>query len=150
MGRCWGLTFLLTVMVACSHSTSIEHRVGQSIDNCKSDSPCIIRVKDFTDFEWDEMHVFEYGASLDQIEQAIGTSFPDYVEFTRRMVFLNGGKIVHREAEPTDVERVTNGQLVFAESYRDTHWSFTRENAVFKAQKKQSNGATSFALTQVK
>ena len=150
MTRCSLLIFAVVFTFSCSHWTSIEHLAGQRIDNCSENGPCIIRFKDVTDFEWDEMYVFESGATLDRIEKALRTPFPDYVEFTRRLVFLKNGKIVYREDEPTDIERIVQGQLTFAESYSDPHWFFTPESAVFSAQKKQSNGATYYVLTQIK
>jgi hypothetical protein len=96
------------------------------------------------------MHVFEAGASLDEIKQSLGTEFPGYVEFTRRMVFLKDGRIVHREDEPTDIERPVNGEVSFAESYSDPHWSYTPETAVFRAEKKQFDRGVYYTLTQVK
>lgn len=96
------------------------------------------------------MHVFEYGATQDQIEKSLGTSFPDYIEFTRRIVFLKNGKIIYREDKPTNIEGSVAGQVSFAESYRDPHWSFTPANAVFRAEKKQFSGGAYYVLTQVK
>jgi hypothetical protein len=51
------------------------------------------------------MHVFENGATQDQSKNLLGTSFPGYVEFTRRIVFLKNGKIIYREDEPTKIEQ---------------------------------------------
>ena len=109
-----------------------------------------MKITDVTDFQWDQMHVFASGATREEIEKSLGTDFPDYQEFTRRLVFLKGGKIVRREDEPTDIERPVNGQVTFAESYADPHWSYTPETAVFRAEKKSFNGGVYYALTQVK
>jgi hypothetical protein len=96
------------------------------------------------------MHVFEAGASLDEIKKSLGTEFPDYVEFTRRIVFLKDGRIVHREDEPTDIERAVNGQVSFGDSHTDTHSSYTPETAVFRAEKQEFDGGVYYALVQVK
>ena len=97
------------------------------------------------------MHVYSYGASLEVIEKALGTRFPGYVELTRRIVFLKDGKIVHREDEPTEVERSANGEVSFAESYPEpSHWLFTPDTAVFRAEKKEFEGGVHYALTQIK
>jgi hypothetical protein len=109
-----------------------------------------VKIKDVTDFQWDQMHVFESGATLDKIEKSLGTNFPDYVEYTRRIVFLKDGKIVRREDQPTDFERPTNGAVGFAETGKDQHWSYTPETAVFRAEKKSFDGGVYYVLTQVK
>ena len=137
------------LFLSCSGSQTIEQRIGQRVNACSA-SPCIVKITDVTDFAWDQMHVFEYGATQDQIEKSLGTGFPNYVEFTRRMVFLKNGKIVYREDEPTNIERPGTGQVSFAESYTDPHWSFTLANAVFRAEKKQFSGGVHYVLTQVK
>ena len=145
------LMFALMMLFGCSKSGQIEQRIGERINSCKPSEPCIVRITDLTDFQWDQMHVFEYGARLDEIEKALGTSFPNYVEFTRRLVFLKDGKIVYREDEPTDIEGPVNGKVCFGdESYTDPHWLFTPDNAVFRAKKKEFDGGVYYTLTQIK
>jgi hypothetical protein len=144
------LSFLVAILfLSCSNSQTIEQRIGQRVNACSA-SPCVVKIADLTDFAWDQMHVFEAGATLDEIQKSIGTSFPGYVEFTRRFVFLKNGAIVHREDEPTNLEHPVAGQVSFAESYADPHWSFTPANAVFRAEKKQFFGGAYYVLTQVK
>lgn len=143
------LTFTI-LLAGCSRSGPIEQRIGERIDACNPTVPCLVRITDVTDFQWDQMHVFEAGASLDEVKKSLGTEFPGYVEFTRRIVFLKDGRIVHREDEPTDIERPVNGKVSFAESYTDPHWSYTPETAVFRAEKKQFDRGAYYTLTQVK
>lgn len=141
------------MMLGCSRSGLIERRVGEKVESCKPGEPCVIRIADFTGFEWDKMYVFSYGAELSDIEAAIGTPFPNYVEFTRRLVFLKGGKIVYREDEPTDIERPVDGEVIFAEaeSYPvSAHWAYTPETAVFSAEKKKFDGGAYYALKRAK
>ena len=109
-----------------------------------------MKITDVTDFTWDQMHVFENGATRDEIEKSLGTTFPDYVEFKRRIVFLNSGKIIYREDEPTNIEQPINGQVSFAETYTNPHWVFTPDNAVFRAEQKRFSGGVYYLLTQVK
>ncbi|HYR74353.1 MAG TPA: hypothetical protein VEM96_00800 [Pyrinomonadaceae bacterium] len=100
------------------------------------------------------MQVFDYGATRDEIEKSLGTDFPTYVEFTRRIIFLKGGKIVRREDEPTDIERLVNGEVTFTEANTDgssnSHGPYTPETAVFRAEKKSFAGGVCYVLTQVK
>jgi hypothetical protein len=150
MKRLYILTFIMLLMFGCSKSGTIEQRIGRRLDDCKSAEACIIKIRDLTDFQWDKMCAFEYEASLDQIEKALGTKFPDYVEFKRRMVFLKDGKIVHREDEPTDIEGLVNGQVSFGESYTNPVWSLTPDTAVFTGKKEEFSGGIYYVLTQVK
>jgi hypothetical protein len=114
MKRFFILTLALSLMLSCSKSGVIERKIGERVDACKSDVPCIVGIKDLTDFQWDKMYVFSYGAYPEYIEKALGTPLPDYVEFQRRIVFLKDGKIVHREDEPTDIESMADGEVSFA------------------------------------
>jgi len=96
------------------------------------------------------MHVFQYNVTQDEIQRSLGTTFPDTRSFTRRIVFLNDGKIVRREDEPTDIERMVNGEVRFTESEKDPHRFVHPETAVFRAEKKSLDGGVYYALTQVK
>jgi hypothetical protein len=145
------LTLALLLMLGCSSSGLIEQRIGKKVDSCKPDTPCIIRIKDLSDFQWDQLYVFSYGTGLDEIQKVLDTSFPDYVEFKRRLVFLKDGKIVHREDEPTNIEHSVDGQVSFAESYTEpSHWLFTPETAVFRAERIEDENGVYYTLKQVK
>ncbi len=145
------LSFLIAILfLSCSNAQTIEQRIGKRVNTCSASTPCIVKITDVTDFSWDQMHVFEAGATLDEIQKSIGTNFPGYVEFTRRIIFLKNGAIAYREDEPTNIEHPVAGQVSFAESYSDPHWSFTPANAVFRAEKKQFSGGAYYVLTQVK
>jgi len=129
----------------------IERRIVEQVNNCKPNSSCIIRIKDLTDFDWDQMHAFSAGASQEFIEKALGIPFPDYVEFKRRIVFLKAGRIVHREDEPTDIEQSVDGQVCFAESYAEpAHWLFSPETAVFSVAKRKFTNGNIYLLTELK
>jgi hypothetical protein len=145
------LTLALLLMLGCSKSGVLERRIGERVDACKADAPCIVRVKDLTDFPWDKMYVFSYGAYPEYIEKALGTPLPDYVEFQRRLVFLKNGKIVYREDEPTDIENLVNGEVTFAGMDTEPSYvSFTPDTAVFIAAKHKHSNGVAYSLTQVK
>ena len=144
------LVATLSLLLLCGCSKRLEESIAQRIDEtCKSSEPCVLRIKDLTHFEWDKMYVFEYSAELYDIETALGTSFPDFVQFRRRMVFLKGGRIVYREDEPTDIERILDGQVVFdipdAEVYR-----VYGPDAEFLATKRKVDERTYYALEQIR
>ena len=150
MKRVCILTLGISFLFGCARSGLVERQIGNRVNACATSTPCIVKIRDVTDFQWDQLHVFEYSATLDEIRKSLGTEYPDYVEFKRRLVFLKDGKIIHREDEPTDIERPVNGEVSFAESHTDQHWLFTPETAVFRAEKKTFDGGVYYALTQVK
>ena len=144
--------FVLLVFCGCSRSGLIEQSIGDKIEACKPDVPCIVKIKDLTSFQWDEMHVFSYGSSLDEIQKTLRTDFPHYVEFKRRIIFLKDGKIVHWENEPTNIEGITEGEVVFVGMDKlPSQLSFTPDNAIFTGAKFYPTSAgVAYSLRQVK
>jgi hypothetical protein len=94
------------------------------------------------------MYVFEFWAELLVIEEALGTSFPDFVQFKRRIVFLKGGRIVHREDQPTNIEKHTDGEVHFKLPDGDVYKAYTPDTAVFGAEKKPCEGGSYYELKQ--
>ena len=77
-------------------SNSIEDRIKNSINDC-SNSNWTIDITKLTDFKWDKMYVFHIATGPDEISGAIEFNYPYYEEFSRSIVFVNKGKIVHYE-----------------------------------------------------
>ncbi len=143
---------ILILMFGCSKSGLIEQAIGEKIEDCKLDVPCIVKIKDLTSFQWDEMHVFSYGSDIGEIEKTLRTKFPNYVEFKRRIIFLKDGKIVHWENEPTDIEAMTEGQVTFIGMENlPSQLSFTPDNAVFIGVKYYpTSTGVAYSLKQIK
>ena len=138
-------------MLGCSRSGLLERRVGERVERCQTGAPCVVRMKDLTGFQWDKMYVFSYGAELSDIETALGTSFPNFVQFTRRLVFLKDGKIVYREDEPTDIEHAVDGEVSFAGmDAQPSYLMFTPETAVFSAKRQEHSHGVLYLLTPLK
>lgn len=67
--------FILLLFWGCSRTGLIEQTIGEKVDACKLDVPYIIKIKDLTDFQWDEMHVFSYDSRLEDIKKTLRTVF---------------------------------------------------------------------------
>ena len=102
--------FLLGIIVfalsSCG-SNSIESKIaGRVKAQCETPTPCIIRISDLTDFQWDEMYVFRYSASIDQIEQVIGVPVTEklYTDHFRpeRFTSAAGYVALFDRGSPTD------------------------------------------------
>jgi hypothetical protein len=149
---------ILATLLLCSCGSGkvgkIERRIGERIDACKPGDSCTIRISDVTDFSWDKMYAFTHNATQDQIDKALGTSFPDYVEFTKRLVFLKDGKIVYREDTPSNIESLVNREVIFDIRETEVYKAYTAEDAVFRGWKEKFNNGSEkdvyYRLGQIK
>jgi len=140
----------LILLQSCGTPTvdphSIEGKLVTTIKtNCGESTGCMIRLRDVTDFAWDRVYVFNYAVTKDQIENIIGTPFPRYEEFKRSIIFLDGGKVVYSEADPTDIEGVINDQVVFDIAARGNYKVYSSESR-FEAQRKSFSRGVYFEL----
>jgi hypothetical protein len=144
----------LVALLLCSCGSGktgrIERRIGERVDACKPGDSCTIRISDVTDFSWDKMYAFTHNATQDQIDRALGISFPDYVEFTRRLVFLKDGKIVYREDAPSNIESLVNREVIFDFPGTEVYKTYTVENAVFRSWKGKFENGVYYQLERIK
>jgi hypothetical protein len=127
-----GISLLAT---GCA-SERVEARIAAKIHrDCRAGAPCTIRLADVTDFAWDRVCVFGYGARAEQIERAIGTAYPNWVEFTRPMIFLSDARIVYSENAPDDVEQPIAGGVYFDVAQSDGYRCFTPESAIYRVER---------------
>ena len=132
---------ILAALLLCSCGSGktgrIERRIGERIDACKPGDACTVRISDVTDFSWDKMYVFKHNATQDQIDKALGISFPDYVEFTRRLVFLKDDKIVYRDDALSNIESLVNGEVTFDFAEYEVYKVYAANDAVFRGWKEK-------------
>jgi len=95
------------------------------------------------------MYVFDYRATKDQINQALGTPFPNYKELTRRIVFLKDSKIVYSEDDPANIEAPINREVIFDIPNTEVYESYMPDT-VFRVEKKEFENGVYYSLTQVK
>lgn len=105
-----------TVALSCRNSAGqhIETLISLKAEKCLTNAKCEVKIRDLTDFEWEKMYAFNYPISLESIENAINAPYPYYEEFTRPLIFISKGKIVYHENNPSNVEGLLDGQVVFA------------------------------------
>lgn len=141
----------MLVAVSGCRSNNIESKIGRRVGaQCETSKPCIIRISDLTDFQWDEMYVFTYIAASDQIEQIIGVPVAERVQFTRKVVFRWHGKVVHNEELPTQVDNLLDGQVVFDIPDEDFYKLYRVDSAVFQVSKREFEDGVYYELKQVK
>jgi hypothetical protein len=140
----------LVVLQSCGTPTinphSIEGKLVTQIKiTCGESTGCTIRLRDVTDFDWDRVYVFNDAVTKEQIEKVIGAPFPRYEEFKRSIIFLNGGKVVYSEADPTDIESVINDQVVFDLTYGNNYKAYS-SGSRFEVQRKNFSRGVYYQL----
>ena len=97
-------------LVSCSGDNSIENKIYKSLKKEKKE---YIDLKDYVNIEWDTAYLFQIPLSHKEIEDILNTKYNHYVEFTRPFVFMKANKVVYYENLPSNIEKMTDGQLVY-------------------------------------
>lgn len=140
---------LLFLILYSRGSRKFERKmVSAIVANCQDRPECLLRPRDVTNFQWDKMFVFGYGASDSEVERVLGTKHRWGGEFQRKIVFTNGGKVVFHEEEPTDVEHPLKDEVAFDFSPNSDYGVYSN-NVVFKVSEKLSPNGRYFELSEV-
>lgn len=98
------------VLISCSGDNSIESKIYKNLKKEKKEE---IDLKDYTDVEWDTAYLFQIPLSHEEVNNILSTKYNHYVEFTRPFVFMKANKVVYYENLPSNIEKMTDGQLVY-------------------------------------
>lgn len=83
--------------------SGVEARLSRTIaQECHNQFPCVIAIKKATDFSWDTMYAFKPSAKQDEVQRVLGTTLDNFSEDARKLVFVNKGRVVLFENEPTN------------------------------------------------
>jgi len=136
---------VLLSLLGCS-TNDIATLIKQQADSCNMN--CVITIPKLTNYKWDKMYVFDNACSPEVIDSAIGMEYPYYKEFSKTMIFLNKGKIVHYENHEDKIETATNGSVIF--DYPDSlHYQvYTPDKAKFRAKLVNFSKGTFYELSQ--
>ena len=143
------ITLFLLEITGCKH-TEFDDKIARKVKAaCKGDGLCTIEIKDVTEFQWDKMYVFKYNSSIEDITKAIGSSPGHYSEFTRKIFFTRGNRIVYSEEEDANVERLLNGEVVFDIPDSINYKVYPIERAKFKVEVKEYEKGIYYQLSQL-
>ncbi len=122
------LIFFIILFVSCNKAT-IENKIYEDIKDSNNSK---IDFKDYTDFKWDTVYVFQTPTNLENINKVIKTEYKNYIEFTRPIIFIKNGKIVYSENNQSNVESLIEGQLVYKDLMNTVSYVLiTKDNSVF-------------------
>jgi hypothetical protein len=102
--------FFCIIITSCNNNVSIENRIYEDL---KSGKKTVIDLKDYANTDWDKAYIFQSVLPHKEINKTLNTEYNHYVEFTRPFVFMKANKVVYYENLPTNIEKMTNGQLVY-------------------------------------
>ncbi|MGI4832304.1 MAG: hypothetical protein ACRYFK_02470 [Janthinobacterium lividum] len=134
------LLLLLAAIAGCK--SRVENNLIKQINqNCGTQAKlkCQVALKDATPFRWDRLYLFGAWTTSDAIKEKIGLDYQgaDVQDDYRRMLFIQGGKVVHEEDfHPFDYQNSTVdfSDLIDSLSQAKTPF-FTPDNALFIADK---------------
>ncbi len=142
------IIIILLTFTGCSE-LNIEKKIVNTIeDNCIKENKCIIIIKELTNFNWDRMYVFKYNTTSEDIRNVIGSTPPHFTEFSRKIIFKLNSSIVHYEEECSNVEGLTNGEVIFDLNENEIYKEYTIEDAVFFGEKLEFDKGVYYKLKQ--
>jgi len=126
--------YILILLVSISiygcneRSSSMESKIVNHIDSCNY---CEIILKDITTFSWEKVYIFNTPASLEEIEKAIGSQYPNYKEFTRAWIFMKSNRIIYSENNPSNIEHVIKDQIIFEDEMDTDKYKIYTQDDIF-------------------
>ncbi len=135
---------MLSFMSCQEYKTPFEEKIEVHLAQHMQNDQMQIDLNEFTDFDWEVLYVFRETATLSQIEDVMGTSYPYFEDVARRLVFMKENQIMHHEAVFPNVEGILSGQALF--SIPDTSHYITIYPQKINVHKKQLDKGYYYAL----
>jgi len=141
------VTIALASCPATAPTDPFEISVGREIQRrCVGAAPCRLRLTAATSFPWDTLYVFPYTMNRIEIEAVLGRPTSDYIEFSKKLVFVSNGEIVHEETTPVSVEHPMDGEILFGDPSDPLTYERVSANEVFTVDRVSSATAEYFVL----
>ena len=149
--RTWHLVLLALLTASCEPSLSpLDTSVGPVIKKqCQFDTPCTIKLRDATGFDWDEMYVLRPGVFDVEAKHYLPEVGELRGEFNRKIVFLKNGKRVNADEAPSIIEgeHTPPGMLFFDQGiYGNPDCLRYFSNVEFTVTKERWIGGDSYQL----
>jgi len=148
MNHFYFFIFLFIILISCNTNT-FDNKIINKIENTCKENSCLVKIKDLTNFDWENMYVFKYNATFEEISKAIGIAPPHYKEFTRKIIFTLNEKIVYFEEEKANIEGLIDNEVVFDIPDSVNFKKYTLQNAIFKTYKKEYKNGNYYEMKQI-
>lgn len=148
---CLFLVVWLMFFGCSNHKNVLQFDIKVYLDNHYKEKETIIRIAEFTDFEWDYFLVFQYPVSASEIEKAIGVKYDGSLDLTAGMIFVQNGKIVYNEIFEDVYSGLAPFQIYpYEDINAELHYNvFTPKKASFRCEKVISEESHGYRLYPV-
>lgn len=150
---CIGVILSFFSVVKGSNSKAIKDRI---IKKCNNDNDIIIRLSDFTDFEWDKCIVYGPSTQTKDICDAFNVNYNTYLDLNYGIIFLKDNDVVYEEIFKVSDYDFTNKIPEFViypykqnESTQIKYSRFEKDEAKFKCVKEDSDNGCYYRLYPV-
>ncbi len=101
------MVFSVLAFAGCKPGTSnFDKKIIQYFQaQCHQNSPCVVEVRNLTNFEWDTMYAFDYRAQKVDVEEVVHRKITEFREFSRTLIFTRNGDIVLISQQPAGIEK---------------------------------------------
>lgn len=131
------ISFILFILPNGDHEVSDE--VVKAINNNTGGrSSCKIVMKNFTDFKWDKMVIYNLGSSEIEVSKALGFEFTGSTDLMSGIIFAYKKKIVYEEKIPYYPEKPS--QIEYLLNDKPKCRTYTPKTAVFNGSKENIDG----------
>ena len=127
------LLLFLVFLGLLSCKNSVQNRIVEAIREKCVDGGCVIRLTDFTNFEWDKMYFFTVQASNEEMSREMGIEYSGWSDMRSQIVFTFKDKIVHVEYVDYDPDKAD--KVIFGKENTSRCSSYAAENAGFLVER---------------
>ncbi|HEX2983367.1 MAG TPA: hypothetical protein VHO28_07470 [Ignavibacteriales bacterium] len=134
------------ILYGCAVNDSLKSKI---INKCAGKDSCIVKIKDFTRFEWDTMYVFNQRASKRVIKELTGIEQKERYA-SHKTFFKNKNQVVYFEEQkydPSDRESFTLNYDIY--NVYEGYMAFTPETANFYFVITKFDGYTYYDLAPI-
>ncbi len=139
----------LILLSGCGNSKSLlQSNMRVYLDSYYKGNGVTVSISDFTDFEWEQVLIFQYPVSAQDIENAIGVKYEGSLDLTSGMIFVYNQKVVYDEVFKDNYTNLAPFLIYPYDNINaDLHYNvFTPETAVFRCEKINSKEQYGYRL----
>ncbi|MFW6281929.1 MAG: hypothetical protein ACOC1O_03950 [bacterium] len=140
------LIILTVTVISCSNKSLTEKIITIINTKCKNQNNCLISINEITDFKWDKMFVFKPGATLQEINEALGIKYKGKPDIKHIIVFMNNDNIVYLEEKIYNPEKPSKVFFNFND-LEENYMIFKKDDAFLKVVTKNVDGKIYYSIT---
>jgi len=146
-----GIIFIvvLACIIISKRKESLSFKITRYMNNNYTGNKIEIELKEFTNFEWDKVLIYEYPTSAQEIVEALGIDkYEGNLDLMSGVIFVKEDKIVYEEIFKQDYVSTPRFYIYASKktSLYENNRVFTYENSQFEGLKKDDTGYAYYHL----